>query len=587
MTDVLEAALKERTDLDQYGSAKRTLFALQMSLDIEDIHSVAATALTDGPDDKSCDVIYVDRDSRSVVLAQGYESGSPGTKLQAPLGKASSLHQAANWLFGSQHEEEVPERLQSAWRELHDALNDDAIDEVEIWFVHNLPESGQVREELAAVAKAAHGIVAGRYDGQRVVNFSGKEMGRETLVDRYNGSQTPILVTEKFTLEVAGSFIEEGDTWSALCTSISAEWLRDVFTQYQERLFSANIRGYLGSRKAQNNINNGIQETAQNAPARFWAYNNGITAIVHKFERVSDEVVEITGLAIVNGAQTTGALGSVKAAPVASGRLMARFIKCEDSATVKEIIRYNNRQNPTEASDFRSNDRVQTRLVEEFKKLGVAGYSGGRRGGAEDVIRRPGENQISASVAAQALASFHGQPAVAYHEKGQIWESDTLYGATFPKRTEARHILFVYTLLKAVEQYKVALAAKAEVDRTAADTALLAWFGLRGSTFLAVAAISNAIEEVLGYAVADRYSLTFSKSYTVAEAVDAWKPVVEAMLALAPNVLAQPLKSAGGLRNRSSVESAMMQYRNFANASKTVLAPIYGTFAALVEKKTD
>ncbi|MGW4826656.1 AIPR family protein [Amycolatopsis japonica] len=583
MTDPLEEALKQRIDLDQYGAAKRTLFALQMTLDIEDIHSVAATALTDGPDDKSCDVVFIDRDSQSVILAQGYESGN-NQKLQAPLGKASSLHQAVNWLFGSQHEEEVPERLQSAWRELHDALADGAIGSVEIWFVHNLPENHQIEQELSAVAKAAHALVANRYPSPSV-DFVGKELGRESLLDRYKGSLTPILVTDEFTVKVDGSFVEEGDNYTALCTSVPASWLRQIFSAHQERLFSANVRGYLGSRRSKDNINNGIRTTASESPKRFWAYNNGITAIVNEFS-VDEEnnLIKITGMAIVNGAQTTGALGSIDAELVEDGRLLARFIKCGDPATVKGIIRYNNRQNPTEASDFRSNDRIQVRLVKEFSDLGVAGYNGGRRGGAEDVIRRPGENQISASVAAQALAAFHGGPDVAYHEKGQIWESDVLYGATFTDRTDAQHIIFVYSLLKSVEKYKSALAAKSDDKRTASDSALTKWFALRGSTFLAVAAIGNAMEAILGYAVTDRYSLKFSKTYTISDAIELWTPIVSAILALAPTQLEKPLKSAGGLRNSSNLSSALEAHQGLVDATKAVNDSIYTEFAAVVEK---
>ncbi len=101
--------------------------------------------------------------------------------------------------------------------------------------------------------------------------------------------------------------------------------------------------------------------------------------------------------------------------------------------------------------------------------MGVVGYNGGRRGGAEDVIRRPGENQLPATVAAQALAAFHGRPDVAYHRKGQIWEADAIYSDVFPERTRARHILYTYSLLKAIEQQKLVLAAKAEADRTQND----------------------------------------------------------------------------------------------------------------------
>src|SRR5690606_7702687 len=110
------------------------------------------------------------------------------------------------------------------------------------------------------------------------------ELGQAQLSSRYEGSRTPILVTDTFEIPDVTSFEERGDNWSALCTSVPATWLSEQFERYQHRLFSANIRGYLGSTKSQNNINNGIRTTAATAPERFWAYNNGITALVHRYE---------------------------------------------------------------------------------------------------------------------------------------------------------------------------------------------------------------------------------------------------------------------------------------------------------------
>ncbi len=579
MSDALEAALTERADLDVYGSGKRTLFALQLIRDLEDVHSVAATAVTDGPDDKSCDLVYVDRDSRSIVLAQGYEATVD--KLQAPGSKATSLHQAVNWLFGCEQASEIPERLRSAWKEVHEALAEGDVDDVEIWLVHNLPESTAIQAELDAAAKAAYMVLSSRYNIEGLT-VSAREIGRESLTDRYEGSRTPILVTDTFKVPVSGSFEEKGENWTAVCTSIPASWLHEQYTKHQERLFSANIRGYLGSQRSQNNINNGIQESARSEPRQFWAYNNGITALVHAVTPAEDHI-EVRGLAIVNGAQTTGAIGSVPAAAVAEGRLLARFIKCDDPATVQEIIRFNNRQNPTQAADFRSNDRVQARLVAEFNELGVVGYNGGRRGGAEDVIRRPGENQLSATVAAQALAAFHGRPDVAYHAKGQIWEADAVYSDVFPDRTTARHIVFTYSLLKAVEQQKLLLGAKPEATLTKNDRDLLEWFGLRGSTFLAVAAVGSISETIMDVAIPDLYALRFKKKHSIAEAVDLWAPVLSAVLALAPTQLTNPLTSAGALRNRVAVETATGAFRGVLGATQAVNAPIYSAFAQQVE----
>ncbi|CUU53994.1 AIPR protein [Parafrankia irregularis] len=581
MSDAVDAALARRTDLDQFGTAKRLLFAVQLSLRIEDIHAVATEALTDGPDDKSCDFILVDPGERSVVIAQGYESTST-RRQEAPQSKAGSLHQAISWLFGARQASEVPERLRGAWQELHDALGDGQIDQIAIWFVHNLEESQNVKSELEAVQKTAYQLVRGRYTHDLTV--IAEELGRNTLLNRYEGSRTPILVSDEFVIPVSGFFIEGGDNWTALCTSISAAWLQQQFMRYGARIFSANVRGYLGSIRSENNINNGIQNTLREHPEKFWAYNNGITALVHRFSGNPDSgSIRVHGMAIVNGAQTTGSIGSADGHSAVSSRLLARFIECSDADTVREIIRYNNRQNPTLSSDFRSNDRIQTKLVREFAELGVAGYNGGRRGGADDVIRRPGENQLAADVAAQALAAFHGRPDVSYHEKSKIWEDSAIYGSVFPERTTARHVLFVYSLLKAVERKKLLLGGKSSSSQTEEDNELIEWFKLRGSTQLAVAAIGATSEILLGVAIPDRYTMRFKKASSVGDAIEVWTPVVTAMLALAPNQLSAPLEGAGGLRRRDVVRTTIATFRGLISATSKVNAPIYSAFSQAVE----
>ncbi|MFG3105736.1 hypothetical protein [Streptomyces tendae] len=133
------------------------LFALQLIFDIEDIGTVAATSLTDHPNDKSCDLLYIDRGSSRVVLAQGYESEN-SERRQAPARKAASLHQAVNWLFSKSEPGDAPDALRVAWRELHDALEADAIGDVVIWYVHNLPESPQVGRELKTARDAAEPV---------------------------------------------------------------------------------------------------------------------------------------------------------------------------------------------------------------------------------------------------------------------------------------------------------------------------------------------------------------------------------------------------------------------------------------------
>src|SRR5690606_20417067 len=149
-------------------------------------------------------------------------------------------------------------------------------------------------------------------------------------------------------------------------------------------LFSANVRDYLGARHSDANINHGIRQTAESSPENFWAFNNGLTVLVNDYESIPPEsprLLRVRGLSIVNGAQTTGAIGTLRVAPSQAALVPVRFVKTSDADIVQDIVQYNNSQNKVTASDFRSTDRIQKRLREEMTQIPFAEYQGGRRGG--------------------------------------------------------------------------------------------------------------------------------------------------------------------------------------------------------------
>jgi len=49
-------------------------------------------------------------------------------------------------------------------------------------------------------------------------------------------------------------------------------------------------------------------------PRNFWVYNNGVTILTHKIDREQEGKLIIHGCSVINGAQTTGALGTASAA---------------------------------------------------------------------------------------------------------------------------------------------------------------------------------------------------------------------------------------------------------------------------------
>jgi hypothetical protein len=122
-----------------------------------------------------------------------------------------------------------------------------------------------------------------------------------------------------------------------------------------------------------------------------------------------------------------------------------------------------NVQDEIQAADFRSTDAIQERLRTEFDAIPDAEYEGGRRGGASDAIKRTKFTLPSYTVG-QSLAAFHGDPVTAYDKKSELWTNERNYRQIFTDRTTARHIVFCYSLLAAVNDRKLELSQKQKND---------------------------------------------------------------------------------------------------------------------------
>ena len=420
----------------------------------------------------------------------------------------------------------------------------------------------------------------------REVRVSTLEVGDETLSSWYGDTLSPILVNNTFKVKVPNGFPMQTDQWKAFVTAIPATFLHKVYRKYKTKLFSANVRDYLGSRKSDENINYGIKQTAHAEPENFWVFNNGLTLLVNEFSY--DEIgkdgrlaLTIEGLSIVNGAQTTGAVGSLKKAPAPSAYIPVRLIKTTDRNIIYDIIRYNNSQNKVTAPDFRSTDRIQKRLKEEMSAIPNAEYEGGRRGGHEDIIRRRA-NLLPSYTVGQALASFHGDPVVAYNQKSDIWILDNLYARYFNDSTTADHIVFTYVLLRAVEHRKVELVAKSKTKPdalTSVEQKQLEFFRNRGSTYLLMSAIASCIETFLGRRVSSLFRLSFAPSVSPVTAESYWREIVTITAPLCTH-LADAFTD--GLKNTERVRKAIQTFQSLVEVTAGANAKPYKDFATRV-----
>lgn len=170
--------------------------------------------------------------------------------------------------------------------------------------------------------------------------------------------------------------LEDQTIYSTILTTIKGTVLKNLYKQYKGRLFNYNIRGYLGS----NVVNKKMVQTIDENPNHFYLFNNGISAICSDldFENLSGSrglQIACNNFQIINGAQTATTIGLYKNDDkLKDVRILLRItktenIKKEKKGLNKKIILYNNSQTIIKASDFRSNDEIQTFLETNLKKF--------------------------------------------------------------------------------------------------------------------------------------------------------------------------------------------------------------------------
>ncbi|MTJ32521.1 AIPR family protein [Aphanizomenon sp. UHCC 0183] len=142
----------------------------------------------------------------------------------------------------------------------------------------------------------------------------------------------------------------------------------NLFEKYGFALFYKNVRNPL----LQSQFNEDIERTAVDNPAFFWYYNNGITAITYFLPTIrrKAEKIELTGLQIINGAQTVYAIyraykdaSPTKRKQMDSVSLVTlRLLESGGKDFDLNVTRYTNSQNPVDDRDFCANDDIQIML---------------------------------------------------------------------------------------------------------------------------------------------------------------------------------------------------------------------------------
>jgi hypothetical protein len=172
------------------------------------------------------------------------------------------------------------------------------------------------------------------------------------------------------------------EPYQAFYGQINASEIGKWWVNHKNKLFSKNIRDFLGGSE----VNSEISKTIESEPELFWYFNNGITVLCKNITKLSIKKDRIQsdfiakGISIVNGAQTIGSIGAIyedasdeNKEMLESAEVFIRFIsldKCESESFGLKVTKATNTQNRVEVRDFVALDSQQERLRQEFQRLG-------------------------------------------------------------------------------------------------------------------------------------------------------------------------------------------------------------------------
>jgi hypothetical protein len=244
----------------------------------------------------------------------------------------------------------------------------------------------QVRDLVATIRSRWHDIDRLRVfvitDGRtKTKRFSNKEVHQKMVAVEAMDIERLFRHTEgKPRDELAVSFVQsigrplpcvhvpdpDADYEYAL-TAIPGQLIRDLYLRYGTTLLEANIRTFLGNKRA---VNKGIVETLRKEPEHFLAFNNGLVLVCDEaaFERTDDGNLGLSfmkGLQIVNGGQTTSSIYFAsrddRTIDLSHVMVPAKIIilkASQDEARerlISNVSRYANSQNAVKMSDLSAN----------------------------------------------------------------------------------------------------------------------------------------------------------------------------------------------------------------------------------------
>ena len=356
---------------------KQKAFALLIwFLDFYGKKSDYSDYITDGDDDGSCDLIFDNMDNQGrnvfyIVQSKWNILGNCGKEVE----KKEILQALADFdAIIKGKKERVNAKLKAKLVELNTHLSQNG--DVKFIYLALCRENPKADDNIRNFVNSHRRTRFEFYDINRIkVDYIERHYKKidptNPLENHYDPEESKINIEIK-RLGTSENCIRIERPFEAYVFLIRPKTVFELFEKFGFSLFFRNVRNPL----IKSDFNKEIEDTAIDNPAYFWYYNNGLTAITYMIPEIRGEatLLELTGLQIINGAQTVYSVYKAykEASPTkreimnSEAFITLRLLKSGGRDFDLKVTKFTNSQNPISDRDFKANDDVQVMLQNQF-----------------------------------------------------------------------------------------------------------------------------------------------------------------------------------------------------------------------------
>ena len=366
--EILKKALNDLGRIPENGHyPTSTLFTLWFLLArLTDNPALARASITDGPNDKGCDAVFIDERAEKVFVIQAKHSRRLGehSENRDAITSFTVLHQCISKDDDSCAEEFLRDADPIAANKLRQAreLVREREFALEMIFLTCRSVSPGMRRDFI-----------NRTEKQGVIIDAGK---LADIIDDWEKGIAPPIPELRLEMD-SESYMryederadgEKVETW---IFPMRGDKVARLFSDTGVRIFAANVRGYL----KKTSVNAAMKRTLEIDPENFFHRNNGVTISCRGAERTESGILLVRNPQIINGQQTTRTLAEFtnkNPKQAATTRVLVRvFVEEHGDKLVSSVVIGVNEQNPIKASDLVSSDPRQVTLERELRKINI------------------------------------------------------------------------------------------------------------------------------------------------------------------------------------------------------------------------